>query len=152
MRYVPLSERLAAKSARNEETGCLEWRGATVKGGYGVIGNERRRSPRLVLCHRAAYEIAYGEEIPVDEIVMHRCDNPPCIEPTHLLRGDHLRNMRDMVEKGRSSSPRPRSGMLLPEQRKALLAMLTGGMTISAVARVMDIDRKTVRNVKTTGF
>ncbi len=49
-----------------------------------------------------AYELTYGPLLSGAIFVRHRCDNPPCCNPAHLLAGTHADNMRDMAERGRS--------------------------------------------------
>lgn len=97
-----LAERLWAKSEQVGE--CLEWTGSRLPRGYGVIygGPDRRK----MYTHRAAYEITYGP-IPDGMVVMHKCDNPPCIKPDHLSLGTAGDNMRDMRSKGRDRYPPP---------------------------------------------
>jgi predicted XRE-type DNA-binding protein len=82
--------------SRNQMTGCLEWTGKIDKDGYGRRGSRygQKRS------HRHAYELAYGL-IPDGKIVRHKCDNPKCCEPTHLLIGDHSDNIADKVSRKR---------------------------------------------------
>ena len=55
---------------------------------------------RKVSLHRAAFEMALGP-IPSGSHVLHRCDNPRCHRPSHLVLGTAADNMRDMVAKGR---------------------------------------------------
>jgi hypothetical protein len=42
-----------------------------------------------------------GVDVPNDRVVMHSCDNPPCVNPAHLRVGTQLENMRDAKSKGR---------------------------------------------------
>lgn len=78
-------------------TQCIEWTGARNPAGYGRL----RLRGQQVYAHRVAYEQAYGP-IPEGFVVMHSCDNPPCINPDHLSVGTYADNARDMVEKGRA--------------------------------------------------
>lgn len=48
------------------------------------------------------FEAVYGW---LPEVVLHRCDNPPCYNPAHLLPGTQADNMRDMARKGRGRKP-----------------------------------------------
>ncbi|QHJ80513.1 MAG: hypothetical protein [Bacteriophage sp.] len=63
---------------------------------------------RKVQLHRLVLAESLG--IPLDElgtdVCRHTCDNPRCINPAHLVRGSHVENMQDMVERGRARSKR----------------------------------------------
>jgi hypothetical protein len=50
---------------------------------------------------RAAWLLLKGE-IPADTNVLHRCDNPPCVNPEHLFLGSQAENVLDMRQKGRA--------------------------------------------------
>jgi hypothetical protein len=55
----------------------------------------------MVQAHRYAWEQANGRRLQPDEQVLHHCDVPLCIEPSHLFLGSQQDNMDDMVAKGR---------------------------------------------------
>ena len=79
---------------------CWLWTGSEKKlSGYGQIGLGGRGG-KLVLAHRFSYELHKGP-IPDGLVVMHSCDNPRCVNPSHLSVGTHSENTMDSVRKGR---------------------------------------------------
>ena len=78
-------------------TGCWLWTGARFPAGYGAI----KIAGRPWGAHRVAWELVNGP-IPDGLQSLHRCDNPPCVNPLHLFLGSQADNARDMVAKGRS--------------------------------------------------
>ena len=79
-----------------EPDGCWIWKGSMTRGGYGhfVISGKHYRA------HRAAWIFTNGE-IPKGLNVLHKCDNPPCVNPEHLFTGTLKDNAQDMLQKGR---------------------------------------------------
>ena len=74
---------------------CWLWTGSKSSDGYGRFG----LNGKSVAAHRLAYGIVSGE-MPTEQ-VLHRCDNPPCVNPDHLKTGTHKDNMMDMMKRGR---------------------------------------------------
>lgn len=81
-----------------ERGSCWVWIGSRVrrKWDYGQI----RVHGRTVGTHRFAWMTICGP-IPLGVLVLHQCDNPPCVRPSHLYLGKQSRNLRDMVARGR---------------------------------------------------
>ena len=77
---------------------CWPWMGARIIQGlpYGRFHAQGKTR----VAHRVAYSIKYDE--PLDEtLILHTCDNPPCVNWNHLFKGTHKDNTQDMLSKGR---------------------------------------------------
>lgn len=97
-----LAERFHEKVTAGNSDECWPWKAARDPNGYGRIttGSKRDGTKVASLAHRVAWEVNVGP-IPDGKHVLHRCDNPPCCNPTHLFLGDITDNNRDMWAKGR---------------------------------------------------
>ena len=78
---------------------CWEWM-AHTQFGYGCFWFNKT----MVKAHRMSWIIKNGQ-IPKGICVLHKCDNPPCVNPSHLFLGTHKDNSKDCVEKGRHFIP-----------------------------------------------
>lgn len=80
-------------------TGCHVWQGALFDSGYAQV----KRNGKNKYAHRESYEKVHGP-IPEGMKVLHRCDNPPCVNEKHLFLGTQLDNIRDREMKGRGNT------------------------------------------------
>lgn len=96
---MTVEERFWEKVDIRDASECWEWLASKRNGGYGQFSV----AGKTLRANRIAYEFFYG---PFDEslFVLHKCDNPGCVNPAHLFLGSHRDNMRDMVEKERAAS------------------------------------------------
>jgi len=100
-----LAEYMAARTMPEPNSGCWLWCGEVNPKGYGRVtlvlnGRTGRGAARRLMAHRLSYEQHKGP-IPAGLLVLHRCDNPPCVNPGHLFVGTARDNLHDMIRKGR---------------------------------------------------
>ena len=130
---------------------CIEWAGWRHPKGYGQLPVKigGRWTTRRV--HRLIYAGLYGE-IPKNMVVMHTCDNPPCVNPAHLKLGTAKENTADMMAKGRHNPVRGSqvgTSILSETDVSRIRAMLDDGNKAVNIAKTFGVSRATIGDIKT---
>ena len=138
-----VSDRLWAKVKRGP--GCWEWTGNRDKNGYGRIAT-KRGVPTLV--HRLSYMLHFGDASGL--VVMHGCDNPPCVRPGHLFLGTPGDNAKDAANKGLLSRGEGHCKSKLTNEQTRLLRedVASGSMTQRTVAKKYGVSASLVTMIK----
>lgn len=77
---------------------CWLWTGRRNAWGYGALKFNRQQ-----LAHRIMWLVTFGPIPAETPCVLHHCDNPLCVNPSHLWVGTNADNVADRVRKGRSA-------------------------------------------------
>lgn len=105
---TPVAERFEAMVLKTP--GCWLWQGSrkrhprTGELTYGSI----KVGGKLRLAHRVSWHLYRGADLDHPLKVCHSCDNPICVNPSHLFVGTQLDNVRDMHAKGRARKRAPK--------------------------------------------
>lgn len=114
---------------------CRIWQGAVNTDGYAralINGNENGK------VHREIFYLVNGYYPPV---VRHSCDNPLCIEPTHLQPGTQLDNVKDRHTRKRTY------GYVSQKERTQVLELRHQGLTMETIANTLQIKTKRVEYI-----
>jgi hypothetical protein len=146
---LPIEERFLEKVIKTD--GCWIWASSKNNDGYGHF----RFGGKMVRAHRASYHLFRGE-IPEGCVIAHKCDNPGCVNPDHLIACGQFENVQDCYVKGRTGrGEKNRHAKLKEKDVLAIKALILNGKNNTEIAKMFPIDRSVVsriRNGRTWSF
>jgi hypothetical protein len=127
------------------DTQCWNWQLYKTNQGYGRIS----RTGKERLAHRQAWIDNRGA-IPEGMCVLHKCDNPSCVNPDHLFLGTPADNNLDRDTKGRHKALRGSSNgisKLTEEDIPRIRQLLKSGLSQYRVADMFGVHQSTIWRV-----
>jgi hypothetical protein len=144
-----LSARIASFWDNADRSGgpdaCWPWAKQRHSRGYGYFCIKKRKK----FAHRVAWELATGGDAS-GLVVMHSCDNPPCVNPAHLRLGTARDNAQDCIAKGRKLIVlgEDHGGAKLTEEDVVLIRkMAMSGKSSYEIAKTMPCSARQIRDI-----
>lgn len=153
-KLTPLAERFWKFVDKSGD--CWLWTGAIHSTlDYGIIGLGGRAAG-VARAHRVSFCLA--NSVTLDEIegrvVRHQCDNPRCVNPSHLELGSHADNSHDMVSRGRDNPQRGEANCWHKLTESEVLAIRKlhdpawhSGFGYKALAAMFGVSDRSVRRI-----
>ena len=136
--------RFWSKVEKRSGAECWPWLASKAHFGHGQFKVGGKHGS-CVHAHRVAWELTFGD-IPAGAVVRHRCDNPPCVNPAHLVIGTQDDNINDRVRRGRSAAGDKHGRAKLTSADVANIRL--SQEPISILAKNYGVNRETVRAAK----
>lgn len=130
---------------------CWPWRGRRGRAGYGLVylGPRPGGGQRWVQAHRFSGVLAgklHALWSPHDgDLARHSCDNPPCVNPDHILAGTHKDNSDDKRRRGRHAHRTTHGSAKLGELDVAeIRSWIDRGVPLTEIARRKAVTHATI--------
>lgn len=144
-----LRERFDARCGAAGDDDCWNWTGMIDAKGYAIIWDGKK----TLRANRVSYALHVGEP-PPDLLVCHHCDNPSCVNPSHLFLGTAADNNADRDAKGRhghgplpAGEKHPAAKLTNADVRDIRAALASGG-SWRRTAKRFGVSKKTIGDIK----
>ena len=115
----------------------LIWTGALNSDGYPRISFKGNSNIKV---HRFVVELSTGKDI-TGLVVRHKCDNPLCINPNHLILGTNIDNVTDRTLRGRTHN------QVTEREVNKVRLLRHSGCSYADIANLMEISYKRVEYI-----
>lgn len=123
---------------------CWTWTGAVNSCGYGSFGI----AGKMYGAHQIALLLRTGQRPPAPaNHALHSCDNPRCVNPSHLRWGTHQQNMIDRKERKRGNitkGMRPRARLSIEQVVFVKNSSLSG----LELAEMLNVHKATISDIR----
>jgi hypothetical protein len=146
-----LEQRLMKHVSVGDKDQCWLWKGPKDRDGYGHLTVDHKD----ILAHRLSLEIFLGRPIRPELWVLHKCNNPMCVNPSHLYEGTAKDNTKDSIAAGTHPTEKIRSGAMVhpkakltAEQVVEIGKRLEAGESPSNLAKEYRVSRTRIYEIK----
>ena len=134
-----VKDRLARIDKSPGPNACWPWTGPRDRDGYGLVKG-------VGMAHRLVFEGDNGYSLAPGDVVRHKCDNPACCNPAHLLVGTQVDNVLDRVQRDRSAKGAENGRAKLSEEQ--VKCIYESADPVRVLGLRFDVDESTVRSIK----
>lgn len=134
----------------NKTSTCWIWTAKKDKLGYGHF----KLDGKMKLAHRVSYTLS--KDNPGDLCVLHKCDNPSCVNPDHLFLGTISDNNKDARDKGRHkfgftvrASEENGNNKLMQADVDKIRELILEGKSNRYIAEIFSVHHSTISCIRT---
>lgn len=150
-----IEERFWSKVIISLSDECWPWTaGCRTKKGYGTIKVDSKH----IDAHRFSWMMANNRyDLTSKDFICHKCDNPSCVNPSHLFLGNAQINAQDAYDKGRLIMPttsrykkgnKASNSVLSDQQVLDIRKGLSNGGSVGEVAKLFNISTYKVSDIR----
>ncbi len=134
--------------AKRSDSECWLWMTYLDRDGYGLFQFRHDGEKKRFRANRVSYMLTHGNRLNIDQFVCHTCDNPQCVNPSHLILGDCKTNIDDCVSKHRQAKGIQNGrSKLTEEQVRNIRVQLSNGQSHCSIAKNFNVTRRAIFSI-----